>query len=81
MLPSYIQPEVEDWPEDMKDDPEDMEDSEGDSDDPDDPEDMEDMEDTKVPEEIRAAKEAEKSAQRYHWIFGKTRKTKRKALN
>ena len=77
MLPSYIQPEVEDWPEDMKDDPEDMDDS-GDSDDPDDPE---DMEDTKVPEEIRAAKEAEKSAQRYHWIFGKTRKTKRKALN
>ncbi|XP_076148405.1 uncharacterized protein LOC143132638 [Alosa pseudoharengus] len=76
MLPSYIQPEVEDWPE-----PEGMEE---DSDEMDDPEDMEDTEEMVLPEEISTTKEtSEKSPEAqsslYNWIVGMKRKTKRKA--
>ncbi|XP_062381249.1 mucin-2 [Sardina pilchardus] len=76
MLPSYIQPEVEDWPE-----PEGMEE---DSDDTDDPEDMEDSDEAVQPEEIRTAKEAsgkspEAQQSLYNWIVGIKRKNKRKA--
>lgn len=75
ILPSYIQPEVEDWPE-----PEGIEEDT----DEEEEEDMEDMEEAAVTEEISAAKEAvektpEAQMSLYNWILGITKKNKRKA--
>ncbi|KAL2077847.1 hypothetical protein ACEWY4_027351 [Coilia grayii] len=76
ILPAYIQPDVEDWPEEEEDE-EEMEDAE-------DMDDREDMQEMTVPQEISSTKEATESPREaqpslYNWILGITKKTKRKA--